>query len=137
MTTPPIVTPQRSGVYRSAADAPGLVARVAAAGGQGVSADLARVRSKAALMETLAGALAFPATFGANWDALADSLQDLPIAPQGRVLHLREAAAAREALGGDWLTFLEILEDAALYWKQHGKAFVVFVDDASALPAWT
>ena len=137
MTAPHIVTPQRSGVYRTPADAPSLVARVVAAGGQGVSADLARVRSKAALMETLAGALVLPATFGANWDALADSLQDLPIAPQGLLLHLAHGAAAGQALGGDWLTFIEILQDAARYWKEHGKAFVVFIDDASALPAWT
>ena len=136
MSTGSILTPQRSGVYRSPPDRAGLVARVVGAGGSAVSADLAPVRTKSELLATLARSLALPATFGANWDALADSLQDLPVPPQGSVLHLEHTNAVERALAGEWLTFVEILRDAAVYWKEHGKAFVVFIDDASELPAW-
>ncbi|WP_405852542.1 barstar family protein [Streptomyces sp. NBC_00090] len=40
--------------------------------------DLAGVTDKAALMDRCAVALALPAWFGRNWDALADCLTDLP-----------------------------------------------------------
>ena len=136
MTTASILTPPRSGVYRSPPQPAGFMARVASAGGHGVSADLAPVRSKSELLATLARSLALPETFGANWDALSDSLQDLTVAPQGTVLHLEHVSDAKRALAGEWLIFLEILRDAAIYWKERGKAFVVFVDDATELPAW-
>jgi RNAse (barnase) inhibitor barstar len=94
------------------------------------------VRTKSELLATLARSLALPETFGANWDALSDSLQDLTVAPQGIVLHLEHVSDAKRALAGEWLTFVEILRDAAMYWKERGKAFVVFIDDATELPAW-
>ncbi|MFF8837862.1 barstar family protein [Streptomyces sp. NPDC015130] len=40
--------------------------------------DLTGVTDKAALMDRCAAALALPAWFGRNWDALADCLTDLP-----------------------------------------------------------
>ncbi|MGW6394816.1 barstar family protein [Streptomyces sp. NPDC055103] len=40
--------------------------------------DLAGVTDKAALMDRCAVALALPAWFGRNWDALAECLADLP-----------------------------------------------------------
>lgn len=36
-----------------------------------------RMRTRAALLDEMAAALQFPATFGGNWDALADCLADL------------------------------------------------------------
>jgi hypothetical protein len=136
MTTQSIVTPPRSGVYRSPPDPTGFMARLAGTGVTGVSADLAPVRSKADLLATLARSLALPATFGANWDALSDSLKDLPVPPQGTVLHLVHAKGAQRALAREWLMFVEILRDAAISWKERGKPFVVLVDDASELPPW-
>jgi hypothetical protein len=46
------------------------------------------------------------------------------------------ASAARGALGPDWAIFLEILEDAAMYWSERGTAFLAFVDDAPELRRW-
>jgi hypothetical protein len=136
MTTPSILTPRRSGVYRSPPDPAGFMAHAAGTGATGVPADLASVQSKAGLLATLARSLALPATFGANWDALSDSLKDLPVPPQGMVLHLVHAEGAQRALAREWLMFVEILRDAAIYWKERGKPFIVFVDDANELPPW-
>lgn len=136
MTASSILTPERSGVYRSPPDPAGSLARAIAAGARCGSADLAHVRSKAELLQTLARSLTLPPYFGANWDALADSLQDLPVPTQGRVIHLTQASEVQRALAGEWDTFLEILQDAAMCWKELGKPFVVFIDDARNLPQW-
>ena len=92
--------------------------------------DLGPVRDKAALLAVLARALALPSTFGHNWDALADALQDLPLGPEGLTLDLRRARAAKTALGDEWATLLEILSDAAMYWKERGIAFEALIDGA-------
>ncbi|MET7652031.1 MULTISPECIES: barstar family protein [unclassified Streptomyces] len=46
-----------------------------------VTLDLDGVTDKAALMDRCADALGLPGYFGRNWDALADSLTDLPAPP--------------------------------------------------------
>src|SRR5699024_12859228 len=45
--------------------------------------DLAGCRDKTELLARMADALAFPAHFGHDWDALADCLHDLALLPQG------------------------------------------------------
>jgi hypothetical protein len=96
---------------------------------------LIAVRTKRALLETLARAARFPPHFGMNWDALADALQDLPDT-NAVFLHLAHPAGARTALAQEWSTLLEILGDAAIYSKGRQRLFVVFIDDAPELPAW-
>jgi RNAse (barnase) inhibitor barstar len=98
--------------------------------------DVHAVRSKRELLEALSGALALPDSFGRNWDALADSLQDLPVPENGWLLHLEHGSALQAPLGSDWLTLLEILGEAAIYWKGRGRAFVVLIDGATELPLW-
>jgi len=128
--------PELSGVYRSPPDAAAVQAQAVTGGASVASADLDAIRSKRELLDTLAAALALPKSFGRNWDALSDCLQDLPVPEPGWVLHLRRASALQQALGSEWLTLLEILRDAAIYWKERGRAFVVFIDDAIELPRW-
>ncbi len=128
--------PERSGVYRSPPDVGAVEARAAAAGVFALSADLGTIESKRELLEALAGALALPKSFGGNWDALADSLQDLPLPEQGCVLRLKRTTGLRPALGSEWFILLEILADTATFWKDRGRAFVVFMDDATELPVW-
>ena len=130
-------TAARSGVYRAPPHADGLRERAAAAQLEWLEADLAAATTKTTLLGALAAAGAFPAAFGHNWDALADSLGDLSWRPAaGYVLRLRNTSGAQHALGADWDTLLEVLRAAAGEWKARGKPFVVFVDDA-ALPAWS
>lgn len=138
MTLQPIV-PQDSGVYRSPAAPDALRAAVLAAGGAWLEVDLDGVRDKAQLLERLASAGRFPPGFGANWDALADSLQDLSWCDSpAYVLHLRSAARAAAALATEWPTLIEILEQTADYWAGRGRPFVALIEDDSAgLPTWT
>ena len=115
---------KRSGVYR-VTRADEVVDAV-----QGTGNSLVRIRhaDKQALMKNLAAALDFPDWFGANWDALEDSLSDLP--EKGYVL-LFEGAQPGDELG----VLIDVLRSSAEWWLGRGKPFfAVFVDPARALP---
>jgi RNAse (barnase) inhibitor barstar len=132
----PALIPGDSGVYQSPTDLADLRRRATQIAALWTSVDLASVRDKESLLGALADALAFPPGFGRNWDALYDSLQDLAwLPPNGHVVHLRNVDGARQALGGDWDTLLDILHRTANFWKAR-KPFLVIVDGIGDLPAW-
>ncbi|MGY0652827.1 barstar family protein [Luteimonas sp. A537] len=86
--------------------------------------DLEFADDKAALLDGLAAALDFPSTFGGNWDALADSLGDLSWLPApGYLLLLDHCGGLREGAGDDFVTLLDILDEAA---RHHARAGVPF-----------
>ncbi len=95
------------------------------------------VSSKPQFMALCARQLKLPSYFGGNWDALADCLRDLNwLKGSGFVLHL--AGHEKFALGApeDYETALDVLREAADFWKAKGTAFFVLVDGAKALPAY-
>jgi hypothetical protein len=137
MSVDPTLPLDASGIYRTPDDLSELRARAVRAGVAWLEVDTANVRDKSGLMSVLAHALQFPPTFGSNWDALADTLQDFSWHPaSGYVLHFRNAAPLRAALGADWVTLVEILRTTARYSAQHRKFFIVLMDDAEDLPSW-
>jgi RNAse (barnase) inhibitor barstar len=136
VTKPAIPAPLRSGAYRTPDDLVPLRECLREARGQWVEVDLGEVRTKPALLDALARAASFPAHFGHNWDALADCFQEVSVSSAAYALHLRNAAAARTALGSEWTILLEILSDAAIYGKERGTVFIAFIDDAAELPPW-
>ncbi|GGK16565.1 barstar family protein [Luteimonas terricola] len=88
------------------------------------AANLAAADDKDALLEQIAEALQFPATFGGNWDALVDSLGDLSWLPApGYVLLLDHCTDLRDAAPDDFATLLDILDEAA---SAHARAGVPF-----------
>jgi hypothetical protein len=90
--------------------------------------DLAACAGKAGLLQRFAAALAFPASFGHNWDALADSLGDLEWLPApGYVLLLDHAADLRDADEADFNTLLDILEQTAATWDADDTPFFAFL----------
>jgi hypothetical protein len=138
VTNASALSPGHSGVYRTPGALSALRACAVAAGAAWFEVDVGHVRFKEQLLGALAAACGFPRTFGHNWDALADALQDFPSHPaKGYVLHLKNAAAAARALKGDWFMLLEVLDETSMYWKEQGKIFVVLADDAPDLPTWT
>ena len=128
------LTAAHSGVYRTPQDVDALRASASAARLDWIEVDLARVATKAELLNAIATACAFPAGFGHNWDALADALADFSWrSGRGYVLHLR--GAVERSVGSEWNTLLEVLHQAAREWQARGKPFIALIDSRS-LPAW-
>ena len=127
----------RSGLYQTPPDWSAVREQVARSGAACFTIDIANARTKEQLLDAFARPLSFPATFGRNWDALADVLQDLSWHPaEAYVLHLQHAAPARRALGAEWVTLFEVLSATATYWKSRGRPFIVMIDGAGELPQW-
>ncbi|MEN3355343.1 MAG: hypothetical protein V7640_3501 [Betaproteobacteria bacterium] len=132
------LTADRSGLYQTPPDWSSAREHFAGSGADCLEIDLTDARTKEQLLDAFAQSLSFPATFGRNWDALADALQDLSWHPsRAYVLHLQHAALVRRALAADWLILLEVLSAAVMYWKSRGTPFIVIVDGARELPQWT
>ena len=96
---------------------------------------LAGCRDKHDLLRRIAASLAFPKTFGANWDALADCLGDLGWLPDaGRYAWLFDHAGdLRDAAENDFDMLCDVLDDACKQWKERGTpcfAFLALPDDA-------
>lgn len=88
--------------------------------------ELKGVRSKKALLEALATGLRLPKHFGHNWDALADCLTDESWAKSADIaIVFLDTAGAEKRFGADWATLLDIVVDAAKWWKSRGKTLRV------------
>lgn len=86
--------------------------------------DLHDVHDKPHALRRIAEVLAFPDGFGANWDALADSLNDLSWLPEGGHLLLCEHGNHwREDEPEAFATFIDIAQEAAERWAADGVAF--------------
>jgi RNAse (barnase) inhibitor barstar len=122
-----------AGIYAAPALVGPLRAAAKKAGVAWHDLDLDGVTDRQALLRRCAEAFSLPAHFGKNWDALHECLRELAGggAP-GAVVHWRRGAQlarrAPDALG----TALEILDDAARYWRGTGRVFIVAVDRDSA-----
>ena len=127
-----------NGIYRAPAHAEAVRAAARNAGLHWSVIDLRRVRGKDALLNAFAHALAFPDTFGGNWDALADSLQDLSWLPEpGWIVVLRGAADFAATAPEDYAVLLELLGAAANYWqRRQERIFIVLADVAAGLPEY-
>ena len=95
---------------------------------------LAGCRDKHDLLQRIAKTLAFPETFGANWDALADCLGDLEWLPNagGYAWLFDHAGDLRDASESDFDMLCDLLEDACATWRSHGTpcfAFLALPDD--------
>ncbi|MFB7506600.1 barstar family protein [Streptomyces broussonetiae] len=82
-----------------------------------VTLDLDGVVDKAGLMDRVARALALPDWFGRNWDALADSLTDHTVWPEGAVeqgllVVVRGWQPYAKARPEEWRTAQEVFTEA-------------------------
>src|SRR4051794_4706447 len=109
-----LTRPTQSGVYFVGADDLDRLARTAARDElQVCRTDLEGCHDKDELLRRLALSLQLPATFGHNWDALADCLRDFGWLPAwGHVLLFDHADALRQAAEADFAILLGVLDDA-------------------------
>ncbi|MEO8997937.1 MAG: barstar family protein [Rhodanobacter sp.] len=90
--------------------------------------DLAGCHDKDELLRRLALSLQLPATFGHNWDALADCLRDLGWMPAwGYVLLFEHADELRQAGEVDFNILLGILDDAATFGNDNDRPWFAFL----------
>ena len=84
-----------------------------------------RALAKPALLRELARAFGLPETFGANWDALEDSLSDLgELTAPGYLLAIEHADRLLAGKPAEYRTLLAILEAVGRWWAtpQDGPA---------------
>lgn len=90
--------------------------------------------NKMAMIDAVAEALSFPDYFGRNWDALEECLLDLAWREGGLALLIDDAQVPESRAPSEWRELLEILHDAARFWKREGRVFSVFLQGSHA--AW-
>lgn len=119
-----------AGVYHMPLDGEaGLVLAAEANGFMVFRVDLAGARDKDNMLAIIARAMAFPEWFGANWDALLDSLADLGWRPaEGYVVVLEHCDGIHGRAEADFVALLQVFEQAANEWREQGIAFWCFVD---------
>jgi RNAse (barnase) inhibitor barstar len=94
--------------------------------------DLDGVTTNRAFLARCSAALNFPDSFGHNWDALADCLEDLSWQPaQGVVLYWRGGGEFARRSRIDLSTALEIFSAAANYWQERARVMLVLLDAPS------
>lgn len=100
-----------------------------AAGWETAVLDLSGVTDKAGLMTACADALRLPDWFGANWDALADCLDDLEWWPadRGRLILVRDWQTYAQARPDEWSILQEVFADAAARWRRTDTGLVVLM----------
>lgn len=122
---------RQSGVRRVASGALATLTVNAHAAGCCVRrVDIAGCTGKPELLRRIAAALAFPADFGQNWDALADCLRDLAWLPAGAgyVWLFEHASDFCRAHTDDFGVLCEILDRACAGWCRRGVPCFAFLD---------
>lgn len=128
---------EHNGLYQAPRDVAPLRRAVSDAGLCWHVVDLQRARGKRALFTAFSREFAFPETFGGNWDALADALQDLSWRHEpGCIVLLRGIAAFASAAPDDEASLREILAATALYWSGRQQLFLVLAAEDAGWPMW-
>lgn len=104
--------------------------RAAARHGEQISQwSLATCADKPALLDQMAHDLGVTASFGHNWDALADSLCDLAWSQlePGLVLAFTHTASWRQHNPEALAILTAILQEACAFWQRRHQSFRVFM----------
>lgn len=94
--------------------------------------DFASCESARDAFAAIASAFAFPGWFGMNWDALSDCLRDLGFAPApGHLFVIEGLESWRRRSASEVETFLEIVDEAIAFHRDHDEPFEVAIVVAS------
>jgi hypothetical protein len=130
-----LTEPERAGVYQTAIDPAEIVAAAKTVDLEAARASLSGVRGKTDMLDRFAKALRCPPHFRANWDALNDCLCDLDwLRGKGLVLIFTGATDFAESCAEEFQTALDVLNDAAAYWRERKKSFWVLLHAQADLP---
>ena len=111
-----------SGVFHLRADPRELAEAGAAAGLAVYRIDIGHAHDKKDFLRHIAGAMRFPATFGGNWDALADSLKDLSwTQAPGWVILLEKSKHFCAGHHHEFEEAMDIMGEAADFWRGEGR----------------
>jgi RNAse (barnase) inhibitor barstar len=114
-----------------------LLAGAGAAGCLVLRVDLATARNKEEMLTAVGKALRFPEWFGHNWDALADCLLDRGWLPaEGYVVILDHCDGIHGRAEADFVTLMQVFQDAAEEWRENGLPFWCLVDMQDDGIAW-
>lgn len=97
-----------------------------------VHIDGSKIERKEQLLNALATALRLPKTFGHNWDALEECLNDLEGDGEGYVIYYDHIDGLLGAHPDQFETLVEILRDAVESWKEDDEALVVLFSGTKA-----
>lgn len=131
-------TLERSGVYVADDDTARAMFQAGPAAGFNVyRIDLSQARTTQELHRILGKALHFPDWYGANWDALADSLTDMSWnEADGYLLILQRSNTLLNNSPDAHATLMEVLKETVTAWRDQNVAFwVLFVGDHPDLPS--
>ena len=118
-----------SGIYAAPTDVAALKNAATRGGLAWLVLDLKGAASKAEFLLRCRGAFSLPETFGNNWDALADCLEDFAWLPaHGYAVWCRDGNEFAAHAPDEFSTALEILTRAATYWRSRRKIFLVLLD---------
>ena len=88
------------------------------------------IQDKATLLRAIHHTRTLPAHFGFNWDALVDSLSDLPEPDaKGYALILRQPNMLREQSPEDYALFLKVIQTVSDRWAARGVPFKLVVPE--------
>ena len=118
-----------SGIYAAPTSLAPLKQAAAAYGLIWFELDLVGSNDKGSFLSRCQTVFKLPSTFGHNWDALADCLQDLSWHPaRGYVVAWCHGKGFARRAPQDFAIALDIFAAAASYWQSKTKQFIVLVD---------
>lgn len=133
-----LADPGKAGVYHlPQIDKAQLMAAAKAGGLAAFRVDLSNTGDKEQMLTAIAKALEFPDWFGHNFDALADCLADMSWTPaDGYLLLLEHCDGIHGKAEQDFVSALQIFNQAANDWREEGMPFWCLVEMQSDGIAW-
>jgi RNAse (barnase) inhibitor barstar len=128
----------KAGVYHlPQSDKQQLLAAAKAGGLAAFRVNLVKAGDKEQMLAAVAKALKFPDWFGHNFDALADCLADMSWKPaEGYLVLLEHCDGIHGRAEQDFVSTLQIFEQAANDWREEGVPFWCLVEMQSDGIAW-
>lgn len=107
------------GVYRMSGGALAGTAMsvIVDSGRRCLTIDGTHATNKERFMDACQVGLALPEWFGRNWDALADSLTDLDLGPNGAIIVYGRADVLAVTDPQVWAMAVDVFSDAVAYWR--------------------